>query len=430
MPFLYAVSGGIFGNLLLGARVITVFLGFLTLLGIYFFLRRFQNERSAIFGSLFYLVNPFSLFFDRLALMDSAISAIAIWSLYFTLQFLVMKKIIYAFFLGLIVGIGFWIKTSAYFYLLLPALVFLWNFYKDKSSRSRISSGFSTSLLTAIIVFLPLYINPLFRVHRELMKQYTYPISFIFSFPIPIWIDNFSKSIIWLFFYMSPVLFLLSIISVLLYLKKNKYIFIWFGLPFAYIVLYAKLLTSRHILLLTVPLIIFASVGLNKLFEKKKYLGTLVLVLIIGWSFVYDYYLLFSPQKSPNIFFLSAKSDLKQYFYGYSSGYGIADAVDYLKNEKTKKRKIAVVLRNDHGNPEDALVAFFYSDPDVKIFLLREPLDIAELKKIIAQNTPVYFVSRGAYYAGLEKYLSREVKFHKPNDNEFVGVYEMSSVFE
>jgi len=48
--------------------------------------------------------------------------------------------------------------------------------------------------------------------------------------------------------------------------------------------------------------------------------------------------------------------------------------------------------------------------------------DVPQVFQQVGTTTPVYFVTRGSYNAGLEKYFASEVKFNKPNDTEYVGV--------
>jgi hypothetical protein len=45
--------------------------------------------------------------------------------------------------------------------------------------------------------------------------------------------------------------------------------------------------------------------------------------------------------------------------------------------------------------------------------------------KNLPKDYPAFFVSRGAYYLGMEKMLMDEIKFKKP-DGEFTGVYSIN----
>ena len=92
-PFLYALVGTMMGNLLLGGRLVTLVFGLLTLLGLYLFTKSFFDKRAALFTAFFYVIAPYTVFFDRLALLDSSVSTIAVWSLYLT-QLILKKKLL------------------------------------------------------------------------------------------------------------------------------------------------------------------------------------------------------------------------------------------------------------------------------------------------------------------------------------------------
>lgn len=100
------------------------------------------------------------------------------------------------------------------------------------------------------------------------------------------------------------------------------------------------------------------------------------------------------------------------------------ESIDYLK-EKSKDRNIMVLVRNDHGNPEDAIIAYFSYTPNVAIGLMSKGEQIKEAYEAARDKQEVYFVSRSAYVLGLEKYLVVEKKFSKPEGAEFVGVYRV-----
>jgi hypothetical protein len=424
LPYLYAVFGSGFDNLLLGARWVTIIFGFLTLFGLYLFTKSLLGKSAALFASIFYCIAPYTVFFDRLALMDSPVSTIAIWSLYVTYLLLKKARWWYAIALGTIMGIGLWIKTSDLFYLFLPLISYSVYAFTKKDKGWNIAKRIATALVIALIIYLPLYSNPFYSVHLQLLKQYTYPLSSVFFFPFSVWWNNFVSLIEWLFFYLTPPLFLFAIGSLILFIKQKKslIVLLWFFLPLIYEILYAKLFTSRHVLLLTIPLFVFAGYGFSILWEKKwLWAGTLG-VLILGWALYYNCILLTSPQKYPSLFVDIAQADASQYVYGYSSGYGVKEAVDYLKQQATTQR-IIVLIRNDHGNPEDAIVAYLDYNPEFIVVPMSDPLaNVPVVFQKVGTSIPVYFVARGNYNAGLEKYFASEKIFAKPNDKEFVGV--------
>lgn len=62
MPFLYALMGQNIGDLLFGARLVTVFFGFLTIVGLYLFTKKFVNNNCALLVVFLYVISPYTLF--------------------------------------------------------------------------------------------------------------------------------------------------------------------------------------------------------------------------------------------------------------------------------------------------------------------------------------------------------------------------------
>jgi hypothetical protein len=213
-------------------------------------------------------------------------------------------------------------------------------------------------------------------------------------------------------------------VSLAILIKKKKYwiLLLWFFLPFMYEILYAKLFTSRQALILTIPLFIAAGYGLSLLWEQKKIFGIILASGILVWS-IYDIgILLTNPQQYPSLFADRAQVDASQYFYGFSSGYGVLEAVDYLE-QNASTQPIIVLIRNDHGNPEDAVAAYLGTNPNVGLGIMNDPpSDVLKVFQKYGTSLPVYYVARGGYNAGLEKYFVSEKIFAKPNDKEFVGI--------
>jgi 4-amino-4-deoxy-L-arabinose transferase-like glycosyltransferase len=423
-PYLYAVVGTMTGDLLVGGRMVTLVFGFFTLAGLYMLTKTLFGTRAALGASALYAIAPYTVFFDRLALMDSSVSTIAVWSLYLTYRILQKPQWRYGIALGLVMGIGMWIKTSALFYVFLPLICYAVFYFSRGDKIWHKAKLFMSAFFIALVVFFPIFSNQFYAVHLQLLQQYTYPLSTVFLFPFPVWWNNLVSIGEWLFFYLTPPIFLLAVTSLIFLTKKKKafFVLLWFYLPLLYQILYAKLFTSRHVLLLTIPLFILAGYGFSLLWQKKQLVGIALAVCIAGWC-LYDVgVLLTAPQQYPTLFADKAKNDVSQYFFGFSSGYGVIEAINYLKQASVNKR-IVVLIRNDHGNPEDAVVAYLDYNSNIILAPMSEPTaDVPIVFQKVGSSMPVYFVSRGAYYAGLEKYFAEEKKFTKPNDTEFVGV--------
>jgi Zn-dependent protease with chaperone function len=396
---------------------------------LFLFTKNLLGKQAALFTSIFYCIAPYTVFFDRLALLDSPVSTIAVWSLYFTHRLLQKSQWKFAVLFGIVMGIGMWVKTSDLFYIFLPLISYIIYFFVKGDTNWAKAKLFMAALVIMVVIYLPLFTNQFYSVHLQLLQQYTYPLYSVLFFPFSVWFGNLLNIVEWLFFYLTPPLFLLAVGSLVLLYKQKKVWFVqlWFYLPLVYEILYAKLFTSRQALLLTIPLLILAGYGFVQLWQNKRVVAAVLGVCIIAWSLYDTSVLLTSPQQYPSLFADRARGDANQYVYGFSSGYGVQEAVDYLEQEAVTQR-IVVLFRNDHGNPEDAVVAYLDYQPNVILVPMNDPAaDAPVVLQKVGTAAPIYFVSRGGYNAGLEKYFVSEKIFKKPNDQEFVGVARFSS---
>src|SRR3989304_7919550 len=71
---------------LIAGRLVSVFAGFGSLVGIYFLARLLFSEKVAKLAAFLYVILPFALLYDRMALFDSLLTMLGIWAVYFSLK--------------------------------------------------------------------------------------------------------------------------------------------------------------------------------------------------------------------------------------------------------------------------------------------------------------------------------------------------------
>jgi hypothetical protein len=109
---------------------------------------------------------------------------------------------------------------------------------------------------------------------------------------------------------------------------------------------------------------------------------------------------------------------------GWTSGYGITEAVNYLKS-KAENKEITVLVRSATGNPEDAVLVYLRKHKNINTDYLGDSVCSGQVKQDLKRfKEPIYFVSRDREYGGNEPCLNEEIKFFKPDGKSFVGVYK------
>ena len=154
--------------------------------------------------------------------------------------------------------------------------------------------------------------------------------------------------------------------------------------------------------------------------------------------------LLFQPQCGTYV-----QRDRYQFISSQFSGYGVPEALDYLKKHAETK-KIAVFTTTNWGNPADAAYVYLSGHPNIELYstywVFTQPLlppniraiDIyqrftgAFLKRIqIADLPDIYFIRRTSpgfkrdFFIQANPNFFLEKIFKKPNSIFFVEVYRL-----
>lgn len=413
---------------LAAGRLVSIIFGFFTLLGIIEVGRLLGlTKRGQEIACLLYLFNPLLLFFDRMALLDGPISTVFIWTLFLCLKISQDTKYLFknALLLGLVQGVGLWIKGTAKIFLLLPFIVPLITYviFRDKKRAFYELKSFILSALIAQIIFLPIRFNSYFQTYSQ--KESDFLLSFDKLFNPSLWLSNSGDYLVNLMVFISPVVILFFIKGLKDYyhssLKNSLILSLFFAIPVLGEIIASVYFRNRYFIFTFLPIILLSAIGLDKIKSRVN----MILTISLLFPFILSFLLVLNPlttlKSVSNIPILS--EDLSQYYTGWTSGYGVKETADYLKNLSLKE-KIVVVVRADSGNPEDAMYVYLGNNKNIILAsAIRKPQqeDLLPLG-----NIPIYFVSRGPQYLDMENMLKEIKIFKKPLGNEFVGIYYLT----
>src|SRR3989344_27987 len=102
---------------LIAGRLVSVFAGFGSLVGIYFLARLLFSEKVAKLAAFLYVILPFTLLYDRMALFDSLLTMLGIWAVYFSIKMAQTQRLDLALINGGIIGLAMITKSTGIFYL-------------------------------------------------------------------------------------------------------------------------------------------------------------------------------------------------------------------------------------------------------------------------------------------------------------------------
>ncbi len=409
---------------LFAGRLPTVITGFIGMLGIFALSNfLFHSRKITLLSAFLYIITPFSLFYDRIALFDSFLSSMLVWAVYFSLRTSHSLNKKDALLWGIFLGMAFLAKMNALLFLLLtPVCFFLFLPPKHLVNKWR-----KLLLLLGIAVS----VSQLFRYsllisrgYREYatsgVNQFTIPPAAFIQHPFLVFSKNIVSYMSWFISFVTVPVFVLGIVGfVLLFIRKRR-----IGSILALLWVFPMLATSffsqisfpRYILFVLPYFLIAASYPAAMLLQKT--LGALLFVVLLGVPLMFDAKLLFSPPEAP-----LPDIDYYQYVSGYPSGYGLANIFTFLHAQSTSKQITVIPLGMLSSYPY-AFNLEFWHDPHVTVVAFW-PVEHDTREKIIAlsKSGPVYVMMKynadGLHTNFLKELHLREIfRADKPNSDK------------
>lgn len=422
----YGLTETVISDPLLAGRLISVLTGLAALLGIYFVAKFIFNEKVALFSSLSYLMSPLLFLFDRQALFESAITAMGIWSVYFFLKLTGKPVLKYSLFLGVIFALGFWIKTSSLLFII--PVYFYYLLFSLRSTQKPWHLSLAIYLLvTTLFLLSPLLFQTQFwSTFLKTNSQYSLSISELLHFPLLKWGGNLLAHLEIAFFQLSPSIFILAVIGIVLSLRTksrhNLLLLLLLLSPFILETLSVRTVSPRYLAPFLIFIPLYTGLALSRFpwFSVSLLLPAAMLALLT-----------FNP---PLYFQTLAKftkhSATEVYICCSFTGYPTRAALDYIKTLPQSGQSIFVGSFLNPGNPPSALFAYFRRHPLIKTGYLDSQMFSEKLSEFdcIESDIPLYYLGQNHYQAGFNKFLTPVKEFPNPfGSEESVTLYTTKS---
>lgn len=392
-PLLVWMTGGFLQFLpdsmyLLAGRLPSVIAGVLSVVAIYKLTEiLFRSQKMAIVAGVLYIIHPFLLMYDRLALFDSLLSCMLLWSTYFAVRTFKTLKWTDAVFWGIFLGLAFLSKpTALMFWVLLPFCigVLAWREPLIKNFRKIVTLSAIALILSQLIQAIERISSVYFRM-AEKNSQFQYSVSELISDPIIHSQSNLNGLFSWFISYNTIPVFLIGIVAMIfLGFKKPReglVLFILWFIPMLGLAVIGKEIFPRYILFITPYFLIPIAYLLVKLWEEKvifKAVSVIASIIILFSLIPYSFAILTSPEKAP-----IPGTDYRQLVSEHPSGYGLDSVFDYLDQE-SKDKKIVVVTQGTFGLYPYAFTLRYFGNPNVEIvpkWPLTSADDVSSLNK-------------------------------------------------
>jgi len=427
---------------LLAGRLVSVFSGFFTMIGVWFLTYElFRNKKTAFLTSILYIFYPFAQVYDRMALMDGMVGTFAVWSLYLSILLVRKIKPEIAYSLGFVIGAGILTKTSDFFSIyLLPITLVLFDF-KSMLLRQRLIRWALFALFAvgiSQIFYSVLRLSPLFQMISIKNATFVFPFSEWILHPFTFLAGNLSGLFSWLIQYLTIpyiILILLSLVLINKYFKEKALLFMYFLLPLIALALFGKLIYPRHIFFMTLFLLPLASWSLNFIIDffryklklnKSLYLRYLTVFIIVVVFAAYPGFVSLQFAFDP-VNARIANSDSDQYANSWAAGWGVKESVVFFKQE-AQKGKIFIATEGTFGLMPETMEMYLVRNPNVKIkgywpidnMLPKEALDYAK-------KMPSYFIFYQPQHIVIPPDFPLKLLFQirEGNSNYFYRVYQI-----
>lgn len=379
---------------LLAGRLPSVFAGLGSIIAIYLVtLELFKQKSLAQIAALLYIISPFLLFHDRMALFDSLLNCMLLWSVYFALKTAESLKHKDALLWGLALGLAYLSKPTAVIFVFLTPVVFL------LSTEIGIIKKEYRQLILLIIIAIAVgeTINNLQRVSSVyyLMdaknQQFRLPLTQLLNNLLPNMIGNLRGFYSWILsYYTWP--FLISGLLALIYtfvrsFKKGLCLLVLWLVPIVGLAAIGREIFPRYIIFTTPYFLIPIAFTLYRLYQNKmfKILSIIIFTGILSKQLIFDYYLLTSPPTAP-----FPRTDYNQYVSEHPSGYGLDKVFAFLDGELAKG-KVTVATQGTFGLYHYAFLLEYWDNESLTI-IPRWPLSVVDGDIISAQETSTVYV--------------------------------------
>lgn len=319
---------------LLTGRVLSAAAGLATIAGVYCLANKLFENKTARLAAGLAVFQPFLLFYDRMSLTDSLLTALLVWAAYLGTGIG----------LGILAAAAMLVKPSALIYLLIIPLL------KWRLGRQH--------LLAAVVAgsgYTLLRLSDSFYMIKQRSLDYLRP---------PGW-QGFTGTVQvfgnWLVSYLGwPLIFVLAL-SLIIAGKFREPKIGWLSLlilvPLLAQAAVGRVVYPRYLLPLVPWGLIIVAWGVKRLGR----LGLLLTAIMLSGWLKFDYYLLTDPVRAP-----LNQAEKEQYLESWSAGYGLQEIRNYLL-ALPPGPKAVVATEGSFGTLPNGLEIYFSGQPEIQI---------------------------------------------------------------
>lgn len=423
----------IFSDPLYAGRFTSVLTGMGTLIGIFatsYYL--FRNKKVALFGGLIYAISPFSVFFDRMALVDSMLTMFGIWTFFFAVLSAKTLRLDFAMIAGFALGGAMLTKSPALFFVvLLPTTALLAKWPKKLNERAiysiKLAGLWTVTLTIGYGMYNILRLGPEFHQIGLRNRDYVYPLSHVLQRPLDPLLPYLDR-ILEYFWILGPSALVIFIalgflLNIKNWPKEIVLLAIWALFPIVAISEFSKTMTARYIYF-TAPFLIILGASAFLWKGRLEKVFTAGFIIFIFHTFAINRLILTDVERSP-----LPRSERSGYLEEWTAGTGIREVAGLIREEYEREpdKKIVVGTEGFFGTLPDGLKIYLNDIPEITVIGVGVTMtdlhsSLIESKKAGNKTYLVVNSSRLKFSAeekGLELLAAYPKAFRAENTHEF-----------
>ncbi|MBI1862852.1 glycosyltransferase family 39 protein [Candidatus Microgenomates bacterium] len=330
-------------NLLLGGRMFSVLAGLVALKGIMLLSYYLFGKKASFFAGLFYIFTPMFMFYDRMALADSAVNAGFIWVLFGSILLVRFLRLDIALMYGITAGVALLTKSSSQLFLGLGALAPILTLHTKNKDHKKSLLNYYVLYFFAALIALVIYnvqrLSPYLHYVAEKNATFVMTLHEFKQAPFSLVFNNLPIIPFYVFSEMGYMLAIFGIIGLIWLYRKDQrlalYFTLWILISYGGIAFMAKVIFPRY-------LIFFASlltVCATYLFSERKnerFINGLTALFLISVLY-FDFTIMLAPARIP-----FPPVDRGQYIESFNAGWGIKDMIQYARQQSVVKPVILI----------------------------------------------------------------------------------------
>ncbi len=382
---------------------------------------------AALIVSAFYLLSPYTLFFDRLALADNLLTFWGLLSFVLAVLLSLYPRFDLSILLGVVLGLAYLTKSPALFFVILSFITYI--FLNRPTLKNYIYPLISVSIAYSIYNLLRL--GPQFHQIAIRNRDYIWPFSSIVKHPLDPLFPHLTDAVSLYRSYLGLPVLVTFIVFLILTIRRSLAsrlyvpLILWWGFPLFVNLAFSRVFTARYILYATPYLFILLALMTQRLALNLK---SNIIYLVPVISLIYTFPLFFQILTKPLLAISRLPGNESGYLTDWTSGWGVKPVAQYLIN-RAKTYNVIVGTEGYFGTLPDGLQVYTNNVPKLTVFGVGLEIETVPDKLVDARNheDDVYLLinrSRHHLKPSAISLLDLVYSYPKPN-NDSLDLYRL-----